>query len=163
MARRVHEIARELGVKSKAIVEKCTAEGIPGINNHMSSISAGLEATIQEWFSSDESGSTAVETSAKVDIAKVRVTTKRATRKKAASKKTEDSPPASDDGDVAIAVEEPAPTKAAPKTKPAKASPVAKKAATGTPTPDVTAPPPPATTVVPAAPSAPAPDEDTGW
>ncbi len=53
-AKRVHEIAKTLGVKSKSIVTKCEAEGIPGITNHMSSVSAGLEATIREWFASGE-------------------------------------------------------------------------------------------------------------
>ncbi len=144
MARRVHEIARELGVKSKAIVEKCTAEGIPGINNHMSSISAGLEATILDWFSSGASGSTAAETTAKVDMTKVRVTTKRATRKKAASKKKADETPPADDGsDIGTAVAEPP----APEPKPA------------APKSSVTAPPPSATPVAPAAPSAPEGDD----
>ena len=53
MAKRVFEIAKELGIKSKAIVDKCRAEGIPEsvIKNHMSTASAGLEATFREWFS----------------------------------------------------------------------------------------------------------------
>ena len=72
MAKRVFEIARELGVKSKAITEKCAAEGVPNMNNHMSSVSAGLEATIREWFSSELASGTAVETTAHVDIEKVR-------------------------------------------------------------------------------------------
>ncbi len=88
-------------MKSKAILEKCQAEGIPGINNHMSSVSVGLEATIKEWFSEKkaESGSTAVETAEKVDLNKVRV--KRA-RKKATPTGTSDS-----EAEAATAVAEP--------------------------------------------------------
>ena len=51
MAKRVFELAKELGVVSKAIVGKCEAEGIPNVHNHMSSLSAGQVATIREWFS----------------------------------------------------------------------------------------------------------------
>ncbi len=73
MAKRVFEIARELGVKSRAVLEKCKAEGVPDMNNHMSSVSAGLEATILEWFSNEaSSGGTAIETTAHVDLKKVR-------------------------------------------------------------------------------------------
>jgi len=107
VAKRVFEIAKELDVQSKAIVEKCQAEAIPGIKNHMSSVSAGLEATIREWFSSGGSeaseeaatrGGTAVETSAKVDLTKARATKKRAAkkaaRKRTAAKKAEPAEPA---------------------------------------------------------------------
>ncbi len=68
---RVHLLAKELGVKSKAIVEKCQAEGLD-IKNHMSTISAGLAATIREWFSEGEH-TTTVETAKRVDLKKVRV------------------------------------------------------------------------------------------
>ena len=50
--RRVFEIAKELSVASKAIVEKCKAEEVPGITNHMSTVKMGLEATIKQWFGS---------------------------------------------------------------------------------------------------------------
>ncbi len=69
---KVYILAKELGVKSTAIVEKCQAEDIPDVKNHMSVISAGLAATIREWFSEGEH-TTAIETAAKVDIIKVRV------------------------------------------------------------------------------------------
>jgi translation initiation factor IF-2 len=74
LAKRVFEIAKELGIVSKAIVEKCHAEGIPEevIRNHMSTVSVGLEATIREWFTAHDSTVTAVEQSEKVDIDKVR-------------------------------------------------------------------------------------------
>ena len=87
MAKRIFEIAKELGIESKAIVAKCQAEGIPEsvVKNHMSAISAGLEASIRDWFSGaqvEQGGTaTAVETSAKVDVASVRTkTTRRKTK-----------------------------------------------------------------------------------
>ncbi len=74
MAKRIFEIAKELGVKGAAIVEKCHAEGISHdvVKNHMSAISAGLEATIREWFSSGSHGTTAVETAAPVNLSSAR-------------------------------------------------------------------------------------------
>ena len=76
-ARRIFELAKELGVPSKAIVEKCKAESVPDINNHMSTVKLGLEATIREWFGDaqeDHSGGTAVETAKRVDVSKVKAT-----------------------------------------------------------------------------------------
>lgn len=71
LARRIFEIAKDLGIESKAIVAKCQAEGIPEsvVKNHMSTITAGLEQTIREWFSNDGGAhaTAATETSAKVD------------------------------------------------------------------------------------------------
>ncbi|MEZ6243686.1 MAG: translation initiation factor IF-2 [Phycisphaerales bacterium] len=83
MAKRVFEIAKDLGIKSKAIVDKCHAEGIPAdvIKNHMSTVSVGLEQTIREWFTSSEDAShTAVETAEKVDLDKVREAPKKKAR-----------------------------------------------------------------------------------
>ncbi len=68
---RVFILANELGVSSKAIVEKCQAENLD-IKNHMSTISAGLAATIREWFS-EGNHSTTLETADRVDLEKVRV------------------------------------------------------------------------------------------
>ncbi|MCH7813116.1 MAG: translation initiation factor IF-2 N-terminal domain-containing protein, partial [Planctomycetes bacterium] len=42
---RVHILAKQLKVSSKAILTKCSAEGLP-VKNHMTALSAGLEATI---------------------------------------------------------------------------------------------------------------------
>ena len=81
--KRVHQLAKELGVSSKDIVSKCQAEGIPDITNHMSAISVGLSVTVREWFGEGSSASTAVETAAPVDVAAAR---KKAPRKKAAPK-----------------------------------------------------------------------------
>ena len=68
---RVYILAKELGVKSAAIVKKCQDEGLD-VKNHMTTISAGLAATILEWFSEGEH-TTTVETTQKVDLKKVRV------------------------------------------------------------------------------------------
>lgn len=88
---RVHILAKDLGVKSKAIVEKCQAEGLD-VKNHMATISLGLAATIREWFSEGEHATT-VETAKRVDLEKVRIKKKAAKpaakepEKKAAKKK----------------------------------------------------------------------------
>lgn len=80
---RVHQIAKELGVTSKDIVKKCDDEGIPSVTNHMSTLSAGLAATIREWFASSESNvATAVQTAAPVDVDKARKKAKKKARKK---------------------------------------------------------------------------------
>ena len=72
---RVYILAKELGVKSSAVVKKCQDEGLD-IKNHMSVISAGLAATVREWFSEGENVTT-VETSEKVDLEKVRIKKKK--------------------------------------------------------------------------------------
>jgi translation initiation factor IF-2 len=76
---RVYILAKELGVKSSSIVKKCQDEGLD-VRNHMATISAGLAATIREWFSEGENVTT-VETADKVDLDEVRVR-KRPQRKK---------------------------------------------------------------------------------
>ncbi len=83
-ATRVYILAKELGVKSSAIVKKCQDEGLD-IKNHMSVISAGLAATIREWFSEGQNVAT-VETAEKVNLNKVRVKKKKAKRKAPAKK-----------------------------------------------------------------------------
>ena len=69
---RVHILSKELGVTSKAILDKCRQEQVEGITNHMSTVSAGLAETIREWFSESHTHVTAVEDSAPVDLEKVR-------------------------------------------------------------------------------------------
>ena len=90
MAKRVHEIAKELGIDSKAIVKKCQAEGIPEavIKNHMSTVSAGLEVSIREWFTAGDN-STAIETSEKVELEAVRIKPKAKARARSVSSETE--------------------------------------------------------------------------
>ncbi len=90
---RVYLLAKELGIKSTAIVKKCQSEGLD-IKNHMSVLSvtfvwlsAGLAATIREWFSEGENITT-VETAEKVDLVKVRIKKKKKTKEKPAAKET---------------------------------------------------------------------------
>ncbi len=68
---------------SKAVLEKCRAEGLD-IKNHMSTVSAGLQATIQEWFSEEAENAphTAVETAEHVDLEKARKAAQRRRRRK---------------------------------------------------------------------------------
>jgi translation initiation factor IF-2 len=64
-------------------MKKCQDEGLPNINNHMATISAGLAATIKEWFSEGEH-TTAVETAEKVNLDKARVRRTRGKKQAAA-------------------------------------------------------------------------------
>lgn len=156
--RRVHEIAKELGVDSKAIVNKCVAEGIPGVTSHMSPVKAGLEATIKEWFGTAQAqaaATTAVETAAKVDLAKA--------RKPARRKKADGTDVHHDEGGVATADhaethEEPAHERAPAAPAPAAPAPVATpEVITHAGTTETAAPAPVSTVTAPAAPEAPAP------
>ncbi len=118
MALRVHQLAKELGVPSKVIVEKCKAEGVPGIVAHQSTVKLGLAETIRQWFAdgAGEDHAAAEETAAKVDVEKVKKPArKRATTKKAASKKDD----VVAESDTATATLDP------PKTAPRKATPTA--------------------------------------
>ncbi len=91
---RVHQLAKQLGVTSKDVVAKCKAEGIPGIENHLSPVSVGLQMTISEWFSDELGGGTAVETAAPVDVKTARAKAKRKARPtKAAADVQQESPP----------------------------------------------------------------------
>jgi translation initiation factor IF-2 len=84
---RVYILAKELGVKSTAIVKKCQDEGLD-VKNHMATISAGLAATIREWFSEGENITT-IETTKRVDLKKVRIKKKKKKQKaKEPEKKT---------------------------------------------------------------------------
>jgi len=78
---RVHNLAKELLVDSKVIIEKCRDEGID-VKNHMHVVSAGLAATIREWFS-EGAHSTTLEESRPVDLRRVR---KESTAKKSKQK-----------------------------------------------------------------------------
>jgi translation initiation factor IF-2 len=94
---KVFQLAKELGIDSKAIVKKCKDEQVPNIETHMSPVSAGLAATIREWFTSGEMKN-AIEQTAHVDIAKVAKPRKRSNKKSGA---------ASAGGDSATALAEP--------------------------------------------------------
>ena len=110
---RVHILAKELGVTSKAILEKCRAEGLE-LKNHMATLSAGLEATVREWFS-EGAHETVEEKAERVDLKKVRkkTTRKRTTKKKAATKaKKDEEAEEAAEGAVATAVAEATPAEA---------------------------------------------------
>ena len=80
MAKRISDIAKELGIQSKAIIEKCIAEGVPAekVKGHASTLSAGLEASIRDWFSTAAgAGGTTIETTAHIDVSQVRAAPKR--------------------------------------------------------------------------------------
>ncbi len=104
MAKRVFELAKELGVRSKDVLEKCRAEGLE-LKNHMAALSAGLQATIQEWFSAEAGHGTAVETAKAVDVsaARKRAAAERRRRKKA---EAEEQAVAESAGGDAVAVAE---------------------------------------------------------
>ena len=105
---RVYILAKELGVKSAAIVKKCRDENLD-VKNHMSTISAGLAATIREWFSEGENITT-IETSDKVDLNKVRIrrkkkkVKKKTPTRKAKTRKTEKEEPETEHADAATAI-----------------------------------------------------------
>ena len=121
-SKRIFELAKELGVKSKAIVEKCHAEGIPQdvIKNHMSTISLGLEQTVREWFAgeageAEDAPHTAVERAEKVDIEKAK-----SNKARPASKSAEGDE--DDSGDDSNAVATATATKAPPPPPPTRVS-----------------------------------------
>jgi translation initiation factor IF-2 len=47
---RISALAKELGVTSKDVIEKCKREGIEDVSNPQSTVSIGLSQTIREWF-----------------------------------------------------------------------------------------------------------------
>ena len=127
---RVHILAKELNVTSKTILQKCKAEGLDtAVKNHMSTLSAGLYATIREWFS-EGTHSTTIEVAERIDLKKVR----KKTRKKAVPKKEAPEP----------ATDEAPSTESAEATPVVEAVPVEATVAAGpmVPAPDVDAAPP---------------------
>ena len=147
---RVNQLAKELGVQSKEILDKLRAEGLgEKAPNHMSVVPLGLAESVREWFSSvagSGGGGTAVETAAPVEVAAKPKKPRTSTRKKADA--------SAEDGDRSTGVideGEHAAEDAAVVTAPA-APEIPEEPAT---TPDVEAPPAPAVTIAP--PAAPAP------
>jgi translation initiation factor IF-2 len=100
-------LSKELGVTSKAIIAKCQREGVEGVTNHMSTVSAGLAETIREWFGEEHHG-TAVEEAAPVDLEKARAKRRPSRRKKQVAQKA--AAEGADDTATAVAVEEAAPS-----------------------------------------------------
>ncbi|HUX17410.1 MAG TPA: hypothetical protein VMW52_13115, partial [Phycisphaerae bacterium] len=148
MSTRVFLLAKEIGVTSKAILEKCRAEEID-VKNHMATLSAGLEATIREWFS-EGGAKTAVETAQAVDMEKVR---RKPRRKKAEKALTEaelaalpEAPPAA--RKVPVEAAEPPATVAVAEAPPAEAPAPFEPAALAAPEAPAEAPSQPAATPV---------------
>jgi translation initiation factor IF-2 len=87
---RVNQLAKELGVESRAILQKLRDEGLGDqAPNHMSVLKLGLAASVREWFAhavGESGGGTAVETAAPVDTA---VKTRARPRRKAPAKAEE--------------------------------------------------------------------------
>jgi len=138
---KVFQLAKELAVDSKAIVKKCKDEQIPNIETHMSPVSAGLAATIREWFASGEM-KTAVEISAHVDAAAAHKKRRPARSKSGA----EDGP--HPDGGTATAVAEPPVVEAAPVVEIAEVTPPAAPPSVAVEEPVAVTPAPPAPEVV---------------
>jgi translation initiation factor IF-2 len=101
---KVFQLAKELGIDSKVITKKCEDEGVPPPDpkkpwTHMSPVSAGLAATIREWFATGDL-KTAIEQTAHIDTSKVAKPRKRSTSAKKGGHE-------SSLGDSATAVAEP--------------------------------------------------------
>ncbi|MCC7350389.1 MAG: translation initiation factor IF-2 [Phycisphaerales bacterium] len=80
---RINQLAKELGVKSQLIIDKCRDEGLGDkVTNHMSVLTIGLAETVREWFSGGGGVGTAVETAPPVEVAATKVKTVRKSRKK---------------------------------------------------------------------------------
>jgi len=92
LAKRIFELARELDVTSKVVLEKCRAEGIE-VKNHMSTVKAGLAATISEWFSEPSVGGSAVEVTEHVDLVKAKDEAKKSRRKRKKTATAVEEPP----------------------------------------------------------------------
>lgn len=100
---RITQLAKELGVTTKDIIEKCKAEEIEGVDKPQATVSAGLALTIREWFGASSEG-TAVESAAKVDVDEARARAEKAPRR---TRKTSAAPTESHDatgGGTATAV-----------------------------------------------------------
>ncbi len=79
---RINALAKELGVESKAILQKLKDEGLgDAAPNHMSVIKTGLAESIKEWFSHG-AGGTAVETAAPVEVVAAKPKASRSKKKK---------------------------------------------------------------------------------
>ncbi len=101
MSLKVFQLAKELAIDSKVIVKKCKDEQVPNIETHMSPVSAGLAATIREWFASGDM-KTAIEQTEHIDKSKVAKPRKRSSGSKKGSQGSHES-----SGDSATAVAEP--------------------------------------------------------
>ena len=108
---RVSQLAKELGVSSKDIIEKCRAEEIPGVDKPQATVSLGLAETIRQWFGSEAGVVTAVESAAKVDVEQARARADKAPRKAPVIRRRsgEEGDAGEGGGDTAVAAPPPEP------------------------------------------------------
>ncbi len=99
---RVSDLAKELGVTSKQILEKLKMEGLGDAKAPSSTLKLGLAASVREWFSAG-APSTAVEESPHVDVEEARKVAAKArkSRKSVGASKAGDE--SSDGGGTAVA------------------------------------------------------------
>ena len=50
---RVHDLANELNVRSREVLTRCSADDVPDITNHMSSMTSGAADQIRAWFAKE--------------------------------------------------------------------------------------------------------------
>ncbi len=110
MSLKVFQIAKDLGIDSKAIVKKLEEEGIPSPDakkpwNHMSAVSAGLGESVKEWFATG-SLQNAIESTQHVAAAKIQKSSRKLRSNKKAGSKGDDFGP-EDQGATATALAEP--------------------------------------------------------
>ncbi len=125
---RVHSLAKELGVPSKAVIEKCRAEGIE-LKNHMAAISIGLAESIREWFGTGDDV-TSVEVADHVDVELAR----KARRKMRKNEAEEHEAGPAERPEAGVAVAEPPSAPVGDE--------VVQSAIAAPPTPEIGAPPP---------------------
>lgn len=145
---RVNQLAKEIGIESKAILARCRDEGIV-VPNHQSTIALGLAETIREWFAGQggNDGGTAVATAPAETAVKPKAARPPARKKIAGDEAPSTSDDAAHDDDHAEA-EAPTATPAAPvEPTPAPQVTAAPAPAPIAPTPTVTAPTPTPTPV----------------
>ena len=122
---RIYDIAKELQIDPKVIIQKCLDEGVPAdaVKSHMIKIPMGLAQSIREWFSAAGGTATAIETKEHVDVEKVKTKPASKARKKTIDGKeaADETPPPIVDAPIAFA---PAPIAPAPAVTPPPAPPV---------------------------------------
>lgn len=91
---RITQVAKDLGVTTKDIIEKCISEGIEDVTSPQASIPLGLAETIKEWFGGAGT-SAASETAQTVDLAEAKKrAVKAAPKRKGKANEVEEEPAA---------------------------------------------------------------------
>jgi len=129
--KRISELAKELGVESKAIVQRLKDEQIPDADKlkYTSSISMGLAETVREWFKdvavlkAAQEAAVAVAEAPAASETNVKTAPKRAKKSEAAGAGAGETPGADGSGDAMTATME-APTAAPTKKRPVRKAPV---------------------------------------